>query len=97
MRSPLNLNHFSENIDMRVLPISTTEIDLAAQKHQFVSNGTLVVANLTAGSLTIQESDVSGSGFTTLATIAAGVMQEVKLNKQYIKLSSAGTVYAIAN
>lgn len=82
---------------MRVLAISTTEIDLAKQKAPFQANHEVVVANLTAGALTIQESDVSGSGFTTLATVNAGVMQAVKLNKQYIKLSAAGTVYALGN
>lgn len=82
---------------MRVLPISTTEINLAVQKSPFQANHTIAVANLTAGSLTLQESDVSGSGFGTLSVIAAGEVKEVKLNKQYIKLSSAGTVYALGN
>jgi hypothetical protein len=82
---------------MKVLAIADTAIDLNAQEAPFQPNYTVAIANLTAGSLTVQESDASGSGFGTLATIGAGVIAEVKFSKQYVKVSTAATVYALGN
>lgn len=82
---------------MRVLAITNTAVDLAAQNVPFLSDYTVVICNQTAGSLVLQESDVEGSGYTTLATIAAGEFQEVTFDKQYVKVSTAATLYALGN
>lgn len=82
---------------MKVLAITGTEIDLSTQNVPFLSNYTVVLINLTAGTLVVQESATSGSGFTTLKSLATNEIAEVTFNKQYIKVSTSATVYAIGN
>lgn len=82
---------------MRVLKITNTEINLASQKAPFLPNNTVVVTNFTGGSLVLQETDTSGSGYTTLATVPTLESMEVKLNKQYIRVSTAANLFAYGN
>jgi hypothetical protein len=82
---------------MRVLKLSDTAVDLAAQNAPFNQGATVVLINLTAGSLTVQDSDASGSGYGTLATVASNEIKEVTFDKQYVKVSTAADVYAVGN
>lgn len=82
---------------MRCLNITGTAVDLAAQDAPFLPNYTVVMVNLTAGSLTVQESDAVGSGYTTLVTLEANEIAEVTFNKQYVKVSTSATVTALGN
>ncbi len=82
---------------MRTLAITNTAVDLLAQVAPFQPNYTVVLVNLTAGQLTVQESDASGSGFGTLTTIESNEFKEVTFSKQYVKVSTAATVYALGN
>lgn len=82
---------------MNLLNVSTVEIDLADAdviKAPFQPNNT-VLAYSAAGA-TLQSSATSGSGFTTLATLAAGVFQKIVLDEQYLKVA-AGTAQLIGN
>lgn len=63
----------------------------------FMPNYTVVAVNATAASVTLQSSDVVGSGYATLATIAAGKSAEVTLNKAFVKLSAAGSLILLGN
>jgi hypothetical protein len=81
---------------MRLLKITGTAIDLAAQKAPFLPNYTVVLVNNTAGELTVQDSD-DDSTYGTLKVIAAGAFEEVTLRKQYIKVSTSATVNALGN
>lgn len=56
----------------------------------------VVVSNMTAGSLVLQDSDDNVT-FGTLATVAAGEYQNVQLRKRYIKVSTAATLYLLGN
>ena len=80
---------------MKSLTVSNTAVDLAAQKHPFVANNTVQVFNFSGGNLTLQES-ADNSSYATLATCGAGVT-EVKLNKQYIKVSTAANLFLLGN
>jgi hypothetical protein len=82
---------------MRVLALTNTAVDLNAQVAPFQPNNTVVICNQTAGQLVLQDSDASGSGFGTLATLAAGEFQEVTFDKQYAKVSTVATLYALGN
>jgi len=81
---------------MRSLLVTNTAIDLAAQVEPFIPNNSVVVLNVTAGNLVLQESDASGSGFTTLATCVPGA-NNVTLNKQYVKVSTAANLFLLGN
>lgn len=82
---------------MKVLKITNTEIDLQTKRVPFLPNNTVVVTNYTAGSLVLQETDTAGSGYATLATIPTLESQEVTLNKQYIRVSTAANLFAYGN
>ncbi len=82
---------------MRVLAIDNTAVDLAAQKAPFLPNYTMVFANPTAGALIIQESDDGSTGWTTVATTPADGFIEGTPTKQYIRVSTAATVYVLGN
>jgi hypothetical protein len=82
---------------MKVLAITDTEVDLLAQDIVFHPGATVLAVNISAASETIQDSDTSGSGFGTLQASTTLTIVSLTLDKQYIKLSSAGTVYLVAN
>ena len=80
---------------MSLVILSATETDLA-NRAPFGVGFSVLAMNLTAGALTVQHSDVSGSGFVTAATCSASTgttpVQRIVDLKRYIKLSAAGTV-----
>ncbi len=82
---------------MRVLAITNTAVDMVAQVAPFQPNYTVVVQNTSAGQLLLQSSDASGSGFTTIATVPANSLQEVTIDKQYVKVSTVATLYLLGN
>lgn len=82
---------------MRLLTLTNTATDLSAQKVPFLSDYTVVLSNPSAGSLTVQEADTSGGSYTTLAVVPAGGYAQVNLNKQFVKVSTAATVYGLGN
>lgn len=81
---------------MSIVILSAAETDLA-NKAPFGVGMSCLATNLTAGALTVQHSDTSGSGFVTAITLSASTGTTAKGVitglKRYIKLSSAGTVY----
>jgi hypothetical protein len=82
---------------MRVLALSNTATDLAAQNAPFLPNYTMVFANPTAGELIVQESDDGSTGWTTVATVPADGFIEGTPVKQYVRVSTAAIVYALGN
>jgi hypothetical protein len=78
--------------------LSATETDLG-NLIPFGVGFSCIAVNMTAGSLTVQHSDTSGSGFVTAATVGAATsttaMQRITDLKRYIKLSGAGTVFLL--
>lgn len=82
---------------MRVLEITDTAVDLLEQVAPFQPNYSVVIHNDTAGQLVLQESDVEGSGYTTLATIPANEYANVTFNEQYVKVSTAASLWALGN
>jgi hypothetical protein len=81
---------------MRALTVSNTAVDLGAQTHPFVPGNTVAVLNDTAGSLVLQSSD-DNSTYATLATVPAHTAQNVTLDKQYIKVSTAANLMLLGN
>ena len=85
---------------MSLVILSATETDLA-NRAPFGVGFSAVAVNLTAGSLTVQHSDTSGSGFVTAtngvlsASTGTTAMGRITDLKRYIKLSSAGTVFLL--
>jgi len=83
---------------MSLVILSAAETDLA-NKAPFGVGFSVIAVNLTTGSLTVQHSDSSGSGFVTAATVGAATsttaMQRITDLKRYIKLSGAGTVFIL--
>jgi hypothetical protein len=81
---------------MRVLPITGTAVNLAAQKVPFLANYTVAIFNTTAGSLTLQHS-ADNSTWATLKVLGTGEIAEVTFDRQYVKVSTAATLYAVGN
>jgi hypothetical protein len=54
-----------------------------------------VVHNTTGGSLVLQHSH-DGSDWATAATVAAGAYQQVDAPRQYVRVSTAATLYVLA-
>ena len=85
---------------MSLVILSATETDLL-NKAPFGVGFSAIGVNMTAGALTVQHSDTSGSGFATVtngvlgaatSTTAMGRLTDLK---RYIKLSGAGTVFLL--
>lgn len=81
---------------MRVLKLNNTAVDLAAQNSPFNQGATVVMVNLTGGSLTVQDS-ADDSTYGTLTTIASNEVKEVTFDKQYVKVSTSADVYCLGN
>jgi hypothetical protein len=87
---------------MSLVILSATETDLA-NRTPFGQGFSAIAVNLTAGALTVQHSDTSGSGFVTAPNGVLGIstsataMQRITDLKRYIKLSSAGTVFLLSD
>lgn len=81
---------------MRALNLANTAVDLSLQDVPFLANNTVVVLNVTSGNLVLQECDTTDGSYTTLATVTPGA-QQVTLNKQFIKVSTAATLTLLGN
>ena len=93
---------------MRALLLTNTAYDLIAgsaaagategmgSPAPFQPNYTVVILNVTGGSLVVQECDTVAGSYTTLATVVPGAT-EVTLNKQFIKVSTAANVFLLGN
>lgn len=77
--------------------VSAKATQSAAVLIPFKANYSVVVYNGTAGSLVLQECDTAGGSYSTLATVGAKSYANVKLNKQFIKVSTAATLYVLGN
>lgn len=81
---------------MRVLKLNNTAVDLSLQNSPFNQGATVLMINLTAGSLTVQDS-ADNSTYGTLATVASNEIKEVTFDKQYVKVSTSADVYCLGN
>lgn len=94
---------------MRVLVLSNTAYDLIngptpaagqtaglGSPAPFQPNYTVVVGNISGGTLTLQECDTVDGSYTTLASVLSG-FQEVTFSKQFVKVSTAANLYALGN
>lgn len=82
---------------MRTLNVTDTAIDLLDQTAPFLPGYTFSFINASGANEIVQESDSSGSGYTTAAEVDAGESATVVITKRYIKLASAGLVTAVGN
>jgi hypothetical protein len=83
---------------MRYKKLTNTAVDLQAEAVPFNPGATFLALNLTAGSLTVQESDTSA--FTvpvTVATIATNEAAEITPTKQYLRVSTSATILLLGN
>lgn len=81
---------------MRVLLVTDTAVDLAAQNHPFVQ-GADVVAFATGG-LQLQGSKDGSTGWTAIgAALTANTFAERKLTHRYIRCSTAATIQLLGN
>lgn len=76
--------------------MSYVNIASAATVCPFKAGNTVLVYNGTAGSLVLQDS-ADNSTFATLATVPAGGYANVQLRNQYIRVSTAATLYLLGN
>lgn len=74
---------------MKILDLTTAAKDLNAQVAPFQPNNTVLA--LSAAGATLEQSDSSGSGYTDFVVLTAGILKEITLDKQYIKVKSGGT------
>lgn len=83
---------------MRAIAITNTAKNLQAENSPFAPSATLVFANPTAGALTVQEADDAAfSSPSTVAVVPADGFIEGTPRKQYIRVSTAATVYVLGN
>lgn len=83
---------------MRAYTLTNTALDLQAADSPFNPGATFVALNLTAGNLTVQESD--DAAFTTpvtVATIATNIATEITPTKQYLRVSTAANITLLGN
>ncbi len=79
---------------MKSTPITNTAFKTGTSP--FLRGGSATFSNLTDTAATLQGSDTETGTYSTLATLAANSQTEVQNLPQWIKLSAAGTVYALA-
>ncbi|MGY5921349.1 hypothetical protein [Stenotrophomonas maltophilia] len=79
---------------MKSTPITDTAFKTGTSP--FLRGGSATFSNLSASAATLQGSDTQTGTYTTLATLPATSQTEVQNLPQWIKLSAAGTVYALA-
>ena len=82
---------------MRVIAINNTATDFAALNVPFLPGYTLVFANPTAGALVVQEGDTDTGAWTTVATVPVDGFIEGTVTKQFVRVSTAATVYVLGN
>lgn len=79
---------------MNAQAVTDTAVDLDGIT-PFATGFNCVVANTSAGSLTLQGSDDDDT-YTTLATVGAGAFVNVANLPRYVKVSTAATLYLLA-
>lgn len=82
---------------MRVLKVTNTEIDLSTQTVPFLPGYTVVVVNMTDGSLTLQEAIVAATAYTTVVVVPALEMAIATINQRYIRVSTAANLFLLGN
>lgn len=86
---------------MRSLEITNTPVDLAAQDAPFQTGNSVVAINTSSEQRIVETSDASGTGYATIATLAAagssGCIQTIVLNKQYVRTDSGDTLHLLGN
>jgi hypothetical protein len=83
---------------MRYKLLNNTAVDLQAEDVPFNPGATLVALNLTAGSLTVQDSDTAA--FTTpftVATIGTNEAAEITPTRQYLRVSTSANILLLGN
>ena len=80
---------------MKVLALTTSAVDLAAQNAPFTLGYTSVA--LAAANVTLEESDASGSGYADLIALTAGIPAEVTPTKRYLRVKSSGVAKLLGN
>jgi hypothetical protein len=81
---------------MQVLAVTNTTIDTNTETLPFVPNNDLVAFNSSGGSLTLQQS-VDGATWTTLQVLTAGQFANISIADQYVRVSTAATIYLLGN
>lgn len=79
---------------MNAQKVTDTAVDLDGIT-PFATGFNCVVANTSAGSLTLQGSD-DDSTYTDLATVPAGAFVNVASLPRYVKVSTAASLYLLA-
>lgn len=82
---------------MRAIALTNTATDLAAQNAPFLPNYTMVFANPTAGALVVEEGDTASGTWSTVVSVPADGFIEGTPLKQFVRVSTAATVYALGN
>lgn len=83
---------------MRYLKLTNTAVDLQAQNVPFNPGSTFIALNLTAGTLTVQESvDAAFTSPVTVAAIATNEAAEITPTKQYLRVSTSATILLLGN
>ena len=83
---------------MRYKLLNNTAVDLQAENAPFNPGATFVALNLTAGSLTVQESDTQAfSVAVTVATIGTNEAAEITPTKQYLRVSTSANILLLGN
>ncbi len=80
---------------MKVLALTTTAVDLTTADAPFTLGYTSV--GLAAASVTLEQSDTSGSGYADLVALTAGIPAEVTPTKQYLRVKTSGVAKLIGN
>lgn len=80
---------------MKVLALTTSAIDLAAEPSPFTLGYTSV--GLSAANVTLEQSDASGSGYSDLISLVAGIPAEVTPTKQYLRVKTSGAAKLIGH
>ena len=83
---------------MRYKKLTNAAVDLQAENTPFNPGATFIALNLTAGSLTVQESvDAAFTSPITVATIASNEAAEITPTEQYLRVSTAATILLLGN
>lgn len=80
---------------MKILDITTSAKDLAAQVAPFIPNNTVLA--ISAAGCTLEQSDSASTGYADFAVLTAGVFKEITLDKQYLRVKSSGSAQLIGN
>jgi hypothetical protein len=80
---------------MRVLAVADTAIDLTIQERSFTPGNTVLCYNPDSGTVVVETSATAGGSYTSVGTIPATGFASIKLTNDFVKVSSAKTVYLL--